>query len=73
MSSAGVMSTPTDWLPVTVKLLSCGRVAAAQRAGDADALPDQEGPDGEDLGLEDRPLPPRQIAAVPGGPVDEEE
>jgi hypothetical protein len=46
---------------------------AAEAAGDADALPDEECPDREHFCPEPRPAPPRQIAPVPRDPIYEEE
>src|SRR5690242_8292444 len=48
-------------------------LARTDTTGQPDALPDQEYPDGNDLGPEPRPAPPRQVAAMPRDPIDEEQ
>src|SRR5437868_7147912 len=48
-------------------------MARTNAAGQPDALVDQEYPDGKDLGPEPRPTPPRQVAAMPRDPIDEEQ
>src|SRR2546429_129865 len=47
--------------------------AVAHVTGDAHALPDETQPDAQHLQLEPRAPPQRHVAAMPGGPVDEEQ
>ena len=70
ISAATLISSPTDFAPVTVKLLSCTPLRHV--AGDADAFPDEKQPDGEHFQLEVGPAPKRHVPAMPRGPIDEE-
>src|ERR1700722_16903983 len=47
--------------------------SASHIARDTDALPDQKEPHGQHFQLEERPAPKRQVPAMPGRPVDEEQ